>query len=206
MAAERTEAMTTPAVRVSFPNVFKKRSYQGGTPAFGIRLMFDKTNKEQMGFLKKLKTDMEAAQARQWPDAANRPRIPMVGHDKSPIKDGDKNCNGQGIPFLEKSPELAGHFFMSCSSYNDVLPVVDRNREEIIDAQAVYGGCWCKVNLNAYARTRADNPGMSFGLNGVQKVRDDERIGGGGAPSVDSMFEAAGGSNDSSNYDSDIPF
>ena len=206
MAAERTEKMTTPVVRISFPDVFKMRSYQGGKPSYGIRLMFAKNDKEQMAFLKKLSTAMEDCMKRQWPDEATRPRIPIVGHDKSPIKDGDKNSNGQGVPFIEKSPELAGHYFLSASKYNDGLIVVDRNREEILDTQAVYGGCWCKVNITAYARTRSDNKGISVGLNGVQKWKDDERLGNGGAPSLEDMFEADSGSNDSSNYKDDLPF
>ena len=202
MTVEHSEPRTTPAVTVCFPNVFQMRSYKGGTPSYSVRLMFDKSNKEHMDFLKLLAADMKSVLERQWPDEATRPRIPVVGHDKSPIKDGDKNCNGQGIPFKEKNPEVAGHFFFNCSKYTEGLIVVDRNKAEILNKGDIYSGCKCKVNINAYARTRADNPGVSIGLNGVQKWEDGERIGG-GAPSVDEMFTADSGADDPNNYDGD---
>ena len=72
----------------------------------------------------------------------------------------------------------------------------------------VYSGCFCNVGVNVFAydiqtgqggRTR----GVTIGLNGVQKVRDGERIGG-GRPSAEDIFGAAQatGFDDPSNYDS----
>lgn len=220
--AANSLARTTPPVRVSFPNVFEKRAaMQGGTPSYSVRLMIDKTNKEQMAFMKELHADMKYVQENQWPDPATRSRIPLVGHDKSPIKDGDKACNSQGIPYKEKNPELEGHYFLNAASYSDSpLVVVDERRQEILDKSKIYGGCWCKINMNVYARTRSDNPGISFGLNGVQKWGDDEALGG-GRPSAENMFEAGDGRDDPSAYgggadpfagsspaypDDDIPF
>ena len=193
-----SENSTTPEVVVTFPNIFKLKSYQGGTPSKSIRLLFDKNNKVHMDYLKSLVAQMNAVLVEQWPNADERPRIPMVGHDKSPIKDGDKSCNGQGIPYKEKNPEVVGHYFLTASKYPNesnpdaALHIVDRNKADILNAGEIYSGCYCKVNLNAYARTRTDNKGISLGLNGVQKIKDGERIGGGGGPSVDDMFEASG--------------
>lgn len=194
----RSENRTTPEVRIMYPKVFKLDSYKGGTPSKSVRVLIKKDNKEQMDFLKAFVNDMNKVLVEQWPNESERPRIPMVGHDKSPIKDGDKSCNSQGIPFKEKSPEVVGHYFFTASKYptdsnpNADMPIVDRNKAEVMNAGDVYSGCYCKVNVNGYGRTRTDNPGISISLNGVQKIKDGERIGGGGGPSVDDMFEASG--------------
>jgi hypothetical protein len=207
-----SESRTTPEVVVTFPKVLKPESYQGGKAARSVRILFDKNNTGHMAFLKLFAADMNKVMADEWPDANDRPRIPVTGHDKSPIKDGDKNCNQQGIPFKEKYPELAGHYFLNASKYvNDknptaYIPVVDKNKADILDASEIYSGCICCVNINAYARTRQDNPGISVGLNGIQKRKDGERIGGSGGPSVDDMFESTGAA-DPLNYQSDdLPF
>jgi len=196
--AARSENRTTPEVVVTFPQVFKMKSVNGGKPAKSIRIMFDKKNQDHLAFLKSLRDDMTKVMLEQWPNEADRPRIPIVGHDKSPIKDGDTNCNGKGIPFKEKTPEVVGHYFIQASKYptdsnpEADLPIVDRNKAVIMNAGDIYSGCTCKVNISTYARTRSDNMGVSISLNGVQKIKDGERIGGGGGPSVDDMFEASG--------------
>jgi Protein of unknown function (DUF2815). len=64
------------------------------------------------------------------------------------------------------------------------------------------GGCWCKVNINPYARKRKTNQGISVGLNGVQKWRDGDRFGR-GSYKVDDMFDS--GEDDPVNYQDD-PF
>lgn len=57
--------------------------------------------------------------------------------------------------------------------------VVDRNGAPIVDPQRIYGGCFVRAYINAFAW---DNPvggkGLSFGLNGIQFLRDGDRIDG----------------------------
>lgn len=191
---------TTPAVRVSYPAVFEKRSMNGGVPAYSVTLMFDKKDADHMAFLKLLMADMTKVLEGNWPDVATRPRIPLHGHDKSPVKDGDTAINQQGIPLKEKNPEYAGHFIIRATSYNDTMTVVDKNKADILDRSQLYGGCVCKANINPYARMRSDNQGISVGLNGIQKWADGESFGSGaGRPNVDSMFESSG-ANDPTNY------
>ena len=207
MAAQSSKALTTPPVRVSYPNIFKMQSFQGGKESYSIRIMFDKKDKTHMNFLKELADDMKQVLLLQWPDEKTRPRIPLVGDDKSPIKDGDKNRNQQGIPYSEKNPEVTGHYFLNASKYTEGLPVVDRSMSDIITPGEIYGGCICRVNINTYARTRKDNPGISIGLNGVQKWADAERFGGGPLMASEmfnsdddtEMFEDGG-------IDNDMPF
>ena len=198
-------ARTTPAVRVSYPTLFNPRAFQAGaTPKYGIALMFEKSNKEHMDFLKQLHGDMKAALEEKWPDESKRPRIALMGDTRSPIKDGDKTVNNQGIPIAEANPEYEGHWIIRANTATRPI-VVDRNKAEILDANEIYGGCMCKVNLNVYTYDMSANKGVTVGLNGVQKWADGESFGG-GRPSADSMFEAAGGADDAANYGDVDPF
>jgi hypothetical protein len=83
---------------------------------------------------------------------------------------------------------------------------VDRNLQEIIDAGEIYGGVWACVSVNAYAYDVKANKGVTFGLNGIQKIKDGESFGT-GRPAVSAMFTPAA-SEDPANYslDDDIDF
>ena len=197
-------AVTTPPVRVSFPTVFTPRAIeQGQTPKYSIVLMFDKKDPAHMSALTALYAEAEAAFKAKWPDPAKAPRIPLKGHDKSPFKDGDTACNTQGVPLSEKNEEYAGHFIVRAASTSKPA-VVDRSMQEIIDTGAVYGGCWCKVNLNPYAYDTAGNKGITFGLNGVQFWQEGDAFGG-GRPAVGDMFTAAS-SESAEHYNASDPF
>lgn len=191
---------TTPPVRVSYPQVFQARAVQAGQdPKFGIVMMLDKKDKEHMAYLKGIHADLQECLAENWPDERTRPRVPLVGGTDSPIKDGDKTVNRQGIPINERNPEYAGHYIIRAATKN--RPVcVDRHMNEIMDSNEVYGGCFCKVGINAYSYDVGSNKGVTLGLNGVQKWADGESFGG-GRPSADSMFEASG-ADDPDNYTS----
>ena len=213
MANVSKPARTSPPVRISYPTLFTAKSFAGGTPKFGVVIMFDKTNADQMAFLKLIHGDCTAALAEHWPDVMGadgsmipnpeRPRIPVMGHTDSPIKDGDKTSNRQGIPMAEKNPEYAGHYIIRASSTSRPI-VVSKAMAEVLDQAEVYGGSFCKVNLNCYTFEVPTNKGVTFGLNGVQKMSDGESFGG-GRPAVDSMFAAESGANDAANYNED-PF
>ena len=204
---------TTVPVRISYPAVFKPRGFQDSDPKYSVTLMFDKTNKEQMASLKVLFDDATAVLNEAWPNKETQPRIPMMGSDNSPIKDCDKACDRQGIPLAEKNPPYVGHYIIRCATGADSPPFrVDRNVEEIIDASVIYPGCFCKVNLNAYSYEVKGptgaiiNKGVTFGFNGIQFVKDGDRIGG-TRKSVDQMFEAEDpGADDPANYAQDDPF
>ena len=192
--------ITTPAVRVSYPTVFAPRAVNpGDTPKYGVVLMFEKGNPEHMENIKRLHQAAQDVFNEKWPDPNDpgTPRIPLVGHDRSPIKDGDKALNAQGIPISEKNPEYAGHWIIRANTTSRPM-VVDRNKAEVLDSNIIYGGCFCKVNINPYAYDTAGNKGVTFGLNGVQFWGNGESFGG-GRPPVDDMFDSAG-ADDPANY------
>lgn len=86
----------------------------------------------------------------------------------------------------EKNPEYAGHMFMTVSSPVAYPPnIVDRKLDPILDSREVYSGMYARVAINAYPFNTNGNKGVSFGLNNVQKLRDGDPLGGGGAKPED---------------------
>lgn len=190
---------TSPAVPISYPCLFKPGEKYD---TFSITLMIDKKNPEAMAYMKSLYGDAKSALEEHFPDAATRPRHPIAGHDKSPIKDGDKNNNNKGIPLRESNPEYAGHWIIRATRQSSQGPplVVDPNNQEVMSQRKIYGGCVCKVNMNAYTFESEKNSGVTFGLNGVKFVEDGEPLGS-SRQSVEEMFGGAsagsgGGSDD----------
>jgi len=82
---------------------------------------------------------------------------------------------------------------MTFSAKEDRRPgLVDKNLQDIIDDSDVYAGAWFRAQVRAYAYDNAGNKGVTFGLQNVQKTKDDEPLGKGKAP-ASKVFEAFGG-------------
>jgi hypothetical protein len=205
---------TSPICRTAFPAVLTSTQAIGGTDRYWqVTIMLDKSNPEHMAWLKETAAEYNQCLMNFYPDAAKRPRIPFTGHDKSPCKDGDTATNQQGIPLREKNPEYAGHYLLRYSAKDDGKPrrhfvlgskMVNGAWVEISSQTEIYGGCWGRVAGNFYQRKVASNPGVSVGLQGFQKVKDDESF---GTPRIDpnDAFGALPGMNDPANYEPD-PF
>lgn len=81
----------------------------------------------------------------------------------------------------EERPEdevFQGCYFLNASSKKQP-GVVDLARNEILDKEEVYSGCYCRFSLNFYPFSVNGNNGVAVGLNNIQKVADGERLGGG---------------------------
>ena len=88
---------------------------------------------------------------------------------RSPIRDGAEK--------EAEFPFYAGHKFVNVSTKNKP-GVVDQRNKAITDPDEIYSGCWVRVEINCFAYDRKGNRGVSFGLNNMQKLGDDERFGG----------------------------
>lgn len=96
---------------------------------------------------------------------------------KNTLRDGD----------LEgETPELEGAFFMNVSSKSKP-GVVDKRVQPILDETEVYSGMWARVDIGAFPYNSNGSKGVSFGLNHIQKIRDDERLD--GATRAEDVFD-----------------
>lgn len=146
----------TPPFRVSFPQLFKPKSaFEGQEPVYSVQMLIPK--------------DADITELKR---AAKKAAIKKFGQDlppkfRWPFKDGnEKNLeNYKNMVVIEaRSKQKPG--------------VVDRTLNEIIDPGEIYAGCWARATLVAYGYDKLGNRGVSFGLQNIQKIKDDEAFSG----------------------------
>ncbi len=74
------------------------------------------------------------------------------------------------------------------ASSNQKVPVVDQNLAPIVEEERVYPGVWAIVTVRAFAYDKGVNKGVSFGLQAVMIIADDQNIGGTGAANPQQAF------------------
>lgn len=165
------EKMTTPTGRVSFPFVFEKaKSLEAGKDGkYEVTLYIPKS--EDIAPLRKAleKVAREAF-------GTKFTSLEKLKHP--PIKDGDEK---------DPSDPAYGHWVIRAKSAKRPL-VVDASRAVIENKEAIYGGCYGRVNITPASYAIPTGWGVTLYLNALQKVRDGERLGGGGV-SAEEVFE-----------------
>lgn len=148
---------TSPIGRVSYPNVFVAKEYDG-KKSFSITLLFDKT-----ADLSGMKSAYEAAVKEKWGN-----KVPS--NLRSPFRDGDE----------KDQPEYAGMTYVTFRAGEDRKPqVVDASLNQITQESGMfYSGCYAKVSYSCYAYDKQGNKGVAFSLGNIQKVRDGEPLDG----------------------------
>ena len=158
------DKLVTPEFRVSFPSVFAARAFSEG-----------QTKKYDLTALFSAGTDLTAMKA--------------LAKQAAVDKWGDKIPPGLRSPFRDGSdkPDLDGYegcIFVKMTSLQRP-GVVDQNVQPIIEEGDFYGGCWARAVVTAFAYDQMGNKGVSFGLQNVQKMRDDDAFSGRGKPEDD---------------------
>ena len=107
-----------------------------------------------------------------------------------PLRDGD-TMNSNGEP---RGAEFAGHWFISSKAPENRKPfVVDGNVQPVIQESDVYAGCYVNAALQFFPYSHATGgKGISVSLQGIQKSRDGEPLGGGIVEATD-VFSAIPG-------------
>lgn len=175
--------LLTPEFRAGFVALFKSvKSKQNPDkePTFQIRAVFPPS-----ADLSAMRAEAESVAKAKWDPVPKTLRSPFRLNEEldNPVK---------GIP--------DDWIVMTFSRRDqDGAPgLVDANLQDIIDQTQVYSGAWFRAQVRAYAYPREGtvNRGVAFGLQNVQKLRDDEPIGGSGSvrPKASEAFEAVGGS------------
>lgn len=157
--------ITTRPVRLSYVNVFEPKMTPQGVEKYSVTCLLPKSD---------AKGYEELMQAIQEEIAANRDtKLKGVAKPRLPIHDGD----GVSPTGSEYGPECKGHWVFTASANAEYPPtLVDKQVKPIMDRAQIYSGCWGHVALSIYAYNN-QSKGIGFGLNGIQKVRDDEALG-----------------------------
>ena len=181
---ERSPDFKTPLCRVSFAgSLFTPRAQQeGATPKYGATLIFEKSV-DRSAMDNAVKNVLIA----QWGDKGlERAKAGLI---KSPFLDGNgKEARNKKTGELHPGfgPDV---FFLRVQSVR--APTL-RYRSEHVPAteDEIYSGCYGKAVLNAFAWTNPQNgDGISFGIQFFQKIKDGDRLGGGGGVNAASWME-----------------
>jgi len=89
----------------------------------------------------------------------------------NPLRDGD-----EWIDEHPESEEYEGCYFLKASSKSQPV-VYDTDKNEILDLEDVYSGCYCRAVIKGWPFNNKAK-GISFYLNSLQFIRDGERLGG----------------------------
>lgn len=161
--------LITPEFRAAFISVFRAtamKNADGSTskPKYSIRACFP-----PKADLSALKKEANAAAQDKWGD-----KIPKTL--RSPFRLNEE----LEAPIIGIGDDWT---IMSFSANEDRRPgIVDAKLQDIIDDADVYSGAWYRCQVRAFAYDTAGNKGVSFGLQNVQKLRDDDPLGNGRIP------------------------
>lgn len=172
-----TDKMVTPEFRAAFVGIFKAtapKDQPDGKKKYSIRAVF-MPNAD----LAAMKQQAKVAAEEKWGN-----NIPKTM--RSPFRLNEELDNP--IPGVPDDAVV-----MTFSANEDRRPgLVDANLNDIIDDSEVYAGAWFRAQVRPYAYENKGNRGVAFGLENVQKTRDDDPLGRGKVP-ASKAFEAFGG-------------
>lgn len=173
---------TTPKFRVSFPQLFEPKGFEGQDPKYSVVMLFDK--KTDLTPLKEAAFNAakeKFGEKSKWPKSF-----------KMPFRDGDEKADSKGY---------AGTIFVTATSKKRP-GVVNQKLEDVLDKEEIYAGCYARAVLIAFAYDVSGNKGVSFSLKHVQKVGDGEKFSG-GKSAREEFTVIDDGSDDASNYSND---
>jgi len=162
MKVGRSGRYVTPEGRLSYPNVLEPTSFQGSDPKYSCSILFDKEDDATEEIIAKLEEMQEEAIK-----AVFQGKLPR-NFDRWGIVDGDD---------LEDT-NMHGHWVVKAS--NKKKPAtVDVDKNPVIDASEVYGGCFGRLNIAAKSyQPSATQGGVTFELLACQITKDGPAFGG----------------------------
>lgn len=175
MSRARSADFKTPLCRLSFAQgLYRPKGVNGGPEKFGCTLIFPKADR------KILEPYVAQVIKDEWKDAGlERARKGLI---KSPFLAGDgKEARNKQTGELHPGmgPDV---FFIRCIANKDRPPWVRWRDPNLQMTEAdVYSGCWVKAVIGCFTwRNDQSGDGVSFGVSGLQKIKDGERLGGSG--------------------------
>lgn len=164
-------AVTINDVRFSYCNLFQPKApfnNPQGEPKYSVTVLVPKTNTAAKAVIDNaIAQAIDAGVSSKWNGV--RPPQPAIC-----VHDGDGPRPSDGSAFGE---ECKGCWVFAASTKQPPF-VVDEYVQNIIDPTKVYSGMWGNVNVTFFAYNNAGKKGIGCGLNGVQKIRDGETLGG----------------------------
>lgn len=170
-------------VRFSYVRVFEPQQFNGtGDFKYSVVVLIPKTDTAQLQMIR------ETIEAESKEFITSHPKLKGAKPEvwSNPLQDGDKTDKAgyEGMYFLNANRlERLGKPI-----------VIDRHKRPIETKEEMYSGCWGAASLSVFGYySSAKMAGVAVGLNGLQKVTDDDRLDGGASAND---FEDYGDQND----------
>jgi hypothetical protein len=161
MANLKTKVVTG-TVRLSYANVWKPKSINGGAEKYSVSLIIPKSDKETLDAINSaVDAAIEEGVGKFGGKKPNKAAI------KLPLRDGD----------VERDDEAYKNAYFINANSTTPPQIVDQNVQPILDQSEVYSGVYAKVSINFYAFNSNGNKGVACGLGNIQKVRDGQPLG-----------------------------
>ena len=162
-----TKVITGVNTRWSYVNAWEPKSINGGAPKYSVSLIIPKSDTKT---IEKIQAAIQAAyEEGQGKLKGNGKSVPALSVLKTPLRDGDAE--------RPDDEAYADSYFVNANS-GTAPGIVDADRNPIIDRSEVYSGVYGRASINFYAFNSNGNKGIAWGLNGLQKIRYGEPLGG----------------------------
>lgn len=161
------KVITGPRTRWSYVHVWTPSAVNGQNPKYSVCLLIPKDDKETVD---KIKTAIKAAYQEGISKLkGNSKSVPSFEDIKNPLHDGDKE--------RPKDETYQGCYFVNANN-REAPGIVDADRNDILDKNEVYSGCYGRASINFYAYNSGGSKGIACSLNNLQKISDGEPLGG----------------------------
>lgn len=114
--------------------------------------------------------------------------LAIEGKFKKPLIDQALAAMKEEEKTKQKSVAYVPGAFMFRATTKRRVPVLGPDLAVISDPDQVYPGMWCRFKITVRAYDKSGGVGVSFDLAGVQKIADDDRLGGGVATNATEGF------------------
>ena len=161
------KVITSWETRWSYVNVWEPKGMDGSRPSYSVSLIIKKDDPCIERIRKAIQKAYEDGQ-----DVlkGNGKTVPPLSALNTPLNDGDV-----------KRPDdsaYAGAYYINAKNYQNAPGIVDKDRQEILDRNEIYSGCYGRACISFYAYNKNGNKGISCTLLHLQKGRDGEHLGG----------------------------
>lgn len=164
-----------PRGRLIWARLFEAEAMEeGNDPSYSCAILY----KGGKG-IERLRKAYKAAMGDQWPNGKAPRRLTSCLIEGAEIDD-----LADDYDYIE-----SGDVILKLRRYEKYGPVqkFDQNVEEIESPSELYSGCHVVCDVEFFGWERKTSSGISCRINGVQKVREDDQLGGGSRDTTDSF-------------------
>lgn len=156
--------ISTGKVRLSYAQVWEPKEQQNGLIQYSCALLIKKSDKKTIA---KINSTLKAMLA-----------------DKDVINKLDGKIKGANMPLLDgdvnkpEDPVYADCYYINAKAYEGNPPkILDRNKNEIMDKDEVYSGCYCQAVIQ-FKPYNNNSRGIRTELLALRKLADGDKLSG----------------------------